>query len=148
MSSQAATRAELMRRLSILSTEELLSFLKDETIFEIAEAYFEKLNNDAQSSANLKACGHIAPSTATPSRSPATDRAKRPLNAFMAFRSEQSVRAQRRVSPDLTLPRLLLETISRRPAKDSLGLLDHAVEQGPISQQVGAHRQSLFVHPR
>ncbi|KJK75530.1 hypothetical protein H634G_08894 [Metarhizium anisopliae BRIP 53293] len=77
-----ATRAELMQRLSMLPTQELLHILKDETIFDIAAQYF-----DASMQSN------ILPST-TPvihnthkTKNTVCEKAKRPLNAFMAFRS-------------------------------------------------------------
>ncbi|TWU74669.1 hypothetical protein ED733_003798 [Metarhizium rileyi] len=72
-----ATRAELMQRLSTLPTQELLHILKDETIFEIAAQYF-----DASMQSN-------AVPSAVPNRTKnlVCDKAKRPLNAFMAFRS-------------------------------------------------------------
>nr|AKE48503.1 MAT1-1-1 [Ustilaginoidea virens]AKE48507.1 MAT1-1-1 [Ustilaginoidea virens] len=79
-----ATRAELMQRLSMLPTHELLHLLRDETIVEIAARYF-----DASLPPNLMQPLNPIPMPETPTqtKSYACDKAKRPLNAFMAFRS-------------------------------------------------------------
>nr|QDH06609.1 mating-type A-1 protein [Epichloe glyceriae] len=78
-----ATRAELMQRLSMLPTQELLQYLKDETMLDIASRYFDTTFqptmtptfNQTTMSPHLK------------SKVKTCEKAKRPLNAFMAFRS-------------------------------------------------------------
>lgn len=82
-----ATRAELMQRLSILPTQELLLLLKDETLLDIASQYFDSaIHQNVLPSLNAAS----APSIPIQGKPPVCDKAKRPLNAFMAFRSEYS----------------------------------------------------------
>ncbi|KAL6893410.1 MAT1-1-1 [Trichoderma evansii] len=83
------SREEMEKHLSVLRTDEILRFLRDDTLLEIAERYFTSLgmnstqNEVSQSSSISKP---ISTFTDQPRHAPA-DKAKRPLNAFMAFRS-------------------------------------------------------------
>lgn len=83
--SKMPTREEIFQRLSSVRTQELLNLLSDEAIFQLASRYFES-TSDAEVLAPVDtSAASVAPEQAknTPS-----DRAKRPLNAFMAFRSK------------------------------------------------------------
>nr|QKY89080.1 mating type protein 1-1-1 [Calonectria hongkongensis] len=84
-----ATRATLMQHLSALTTEELLAFLDDEAFFALAAKYFEKHQDNLDTNESLNPDGDAsstcqAQETANEVTQP---RPKRPLNAFMAFRS-------------------------------------------------------------
>jgi hypothetical protein len=84
-----ATREKLMRRLSALPAEDLLKLLSDDTIFEVARKFFDTPNTpyeDTKPMASTDASSSTV--TSEPLASPSHERAKRPLNAFMAFRSE------------------------------------------------------------
>ena len=79
-----ATREQIFQRLSTVRTQELLNLLSDEAIFHLASRYFES-TSDANYLApvdNATATFAVEQTKKVPS-----DRAKRPLNAFMAFRS-------------------------------------------------------------
>ncbi|KAG5946829.1 hypothetical protein E4U53_006511 [Claviceps sorghi] len=78
-----ATRAELMQQLSMLPTQELLQYLKDETMLDIASRYFNSTFQPAMRTdfISIPMSSHLKSEVQT------CDKAKRPLNAFMAFRS-------------------------------------------------------------
>lgn len=77
-----ASRSELMQRLAVLPTYELLRLLTDDTILEIASRCF---------TVGAQASIMTPPLTANEPETPPVDKAKRPLNAFMAFRSKNSL---------------------------------------------------------
>lgn len=84
------SRSEVMRQLAALSTTEILSLLTDETILEVAAKYFE--THATNIDVNLPLSPTEADAIVTPPSPAMSDdtpppRAKRPLNAFMAFRS-------------------------------------------------------------
>lgn len=79
------SREELERHLSVLRTEEILRFLRDDTLLEIANRYFASGQTEVEPTMSLET---PASTVAGQSGEPSTDRAKRPLNAFMAFRSK------------------------------------------------------------
>jgi lipopolysaccharide biosynthesis glycosyltransferase len=83
------SREEMERHLSVLRTEEILHLLRDDTLLEIAERYFASLGmNSTQHEVHQPVSINTPISTfADQSKPPSTDKAKRPLNAFMAFRS-------------------------------------------------------------
>ncbi|KND90383.1 Mating-type protein MAT-1 [Tolypocladium ophioglossoides CBS 100239] len=83
--SKMLTREEIFHRLSSVQTQELLSLLSDEAIFQLASRYFQ-----LTSAADFLAPVGAAAASFAPeqhARSTSSNRAKRPLNAFMAFRS-------------------------------------------------------------
>lgn len=78
------TRAELLGRLSTIPTPSLLEFLDDKILQELATRYFNHVAElEAQQSSTSNGvdgdASHASSSTSKP-------KAKRPLNAFMAFR--------------------------------------------------------------
>ncbi|KAL7916235.1 MAT1-1-1 [Trichoderma velutinum] len=84
------SREELERHLSVLRTEEILRLLRDDTLLELANTYFSSLGmrskqNEVKESTSMD----TSPSSFMSQQpgEPSPDRAKRPLNAFMAFRS-------------------------------------------------------------
>ncbi|KAL6797549.1 MAT1-1-1 [Trichoderma sp. SZMC 28013] len=84
------SREELEKHLSVLRTEEILRFLRDDTLLELANTYFASLGmrskqNEVKESTSMD----TSPPSFINQQSgePSPDRAKRPLNAFMAFRS-------------------------------------------------------------
>lgn len=83
------SREEMEKHLSVLRTEEILRFLRDDTLVEIAERYFSSIGiNSNQSELQQSSSTNTPISTfADQSKQPSADKAKRPLNAFMAFRS-------------------------------------------------------------
>ncbi|KAK5998934.1 Mating-type protein MAT-1 [Cladobotryum mycophilum] len=84
------SKAEIMKRLSALPAQDLLRLLRDETIFEIAARYFELTGLNQVQDRGQTQTSSVPSSTssaAVPARAAPSDRAKRPLNAFMAFRS-------------------------------------------------------------
>lgn len=85
------SREEMEKHLSVLRTEEILRFLRDDTLLEIAERYFASIGiNSNQNQVQQSPSVDTTISTfADQSRQPSADKAKRPLNAFMAFRSMQ-----------------------------------------------------------
>ncbi|UKZ74126.1 hypothetical protein TrVFT333_001785 [Trichoderma virens FT-333] len=83
------SREELEKHLSVLRTEEILSLLRDDTLLELANTYFTSLG---MASKQNEVREYTSMDTSTSSfknqpGEPSTDKAKRPLNAFMAFRS-------------------------------------------------------------
>ncbi|KAL6880925.1 MAT1-1-1 [Trichoderma novae-zelandiae] len=83
------SREELEKHLSVLRTEEILRFLRDDTLLELANTYFTSLGAGSQSNEVKPSISGETPSSSftTQAAEVPTDRAKRPLNAFMAFRS-------------------------------------------------------------
>lgn len=76
-----ATRADLMQRLAAIPAEDLLTLLEDDAIYNLAARYFH-------ASAPSQSETSDTPSPIEPIIGDAPkDKAKRPLNAFMAFRS-------------------------------------------------------------
>nr|QKY89071.1 mating type protein 1-1-1 [Calonectria pauciramosa] len=95
-----ATRANLMRHLSGLRTDELLTFLDDEALFALAAKFFEKHPDNVDADRSLNAAngdasnehssvGDVAnnPQAQEVVNEAPSPRPKRPLNAFMAFRT-------------------------------------------------------------
>ncbi|KYK59754.1 MAT1-1-1 [Drechmeria coniospora] len=76
------TRAEILQRLSAVQCLELLQLMPDDTLLELAGRYFETLTD----SEILRSHENSAPNIGKDHVKIASDRAKRPLNAFMAFR--------------------------------------------------------------
>ncbi|KAL7790733.1 mating-type protein MAT alpha 1 domain-containing protein [Trichoderma ceciliae] len=81
------SREELERHLSVLRTEEILRFLRDDTLLEIADRYFTSFGMGSNQNENPTSLETPASAFVAQSGEPSTERAKRPLNAFMAFRS-------------------------------------------------------------
>ncbi|XWW94232.1 hypothetical protein V2A60_002175 [Cordyceps javanica] len=87
-------RQELLKRLSTVSAQTILRHLHNETILEIASKCFEDKEKDitpvrfskAQKSLDFMHLQQVLPQKENISKQ-AGDRAKRPLNAFIAFRS-------------------------------------------------------------
>lgn len=79
------TRSDLLPRLTLVPTEELLELLGDDAIFDLAAKCFPADASTPSESAELSAT--VDPSSLLVLGEPARDKAKRPLNAFMAFRS-------------------------------------------------------------
>ncbi|PHH90961.1 hypothetical protein CDD83_2089 [Cordyceps sp. RAO-2017] len=77
------TRAEILQRLSLVRADVLLDLLTDEAIFQLASRYFES-TSEADVLAPMDPAASLAPEQA---KDASGDKAKRPLNAFMAFRS-------------------------------------------------------------
>ncbi|KAF7548338.1 hypothetical protein G7Z17_g7125 [Cylindrodendrum hubeiense] len=86
----ARSRSDIMRQLATLSTEEILSLLTDDTILEVAAKYFEThaINTDVNEPLSPTDADAITtpPVQEAPGNN-SSSRAKRPLNAFMAFRT-------------------------------------------------------------
>ena len=94
------TRAALVERLSGVPATELLDFLTDDAIIDLAARYFQRVSeaqaSDIDSLPVVDTAAHLASSDSatvetTPeanSSEPAKEKAKRPLNGFMAFRSK------------------------------------------------------------
>lgn len=80
------TRAELTERLSSVPTNELLRLLKDETLAEITVMYFQNIEMELMTPKPIASSITVPGSITASKKSDA--KAKRPLNAFMAFRSE------------------------------------------------------------
>jgi hypothetical protein len=80
-----ATRSEILPRLSTIPTEELLELLGDDAIFDLAAKCFQ--SNDATTNNVVEASVAVEGAALNTHTEPAKDKAKRPLNAFMAFRS-------------------------------------------------------------
>nr|AST15024.1 mat1-1-1 [Trichoderma spinulosum] len=79
------SRAELEKHLSVLRTEDILRLLRDDTLMELATGYFAPL-----AVASNQSEAREPPPVTAPTSQPGEallDKAKRPLNAFMAFRS-------------------------------------------------------------
>ncbi|KAH0497176.1 hypothetical protein TgHK011_004505 [Trichoderma gracile] len=85
------SREELEKHLSVLRTDEILHFLRDDTLLELANTYFTSIGISAQQNEAIKQnTSGEAPSSSSITNQggeASTDKAKRPLNAFMAFRS-------------------------------------------------------------
>nr|AZR66143.1 MAT1-1-1 [Ophiocordyceps xuefengensis] len=78
------TRNEVMQRLASVRKEVLLSLLTDEAIFQLASRYYESTTEaDVLTPVSTAAASRTTKQT----KEASCDRAKRPLNAFMAFRS-------------------------------------------------------------
>lgn len=86
------SREELEKHLSVLRTEEILRLLRDDTLLELANTYFASLGMRSKQNEAKDASMDTSPSSFMNQQSgePSPDKAKRPLNAFMAFRSEIS----------------------------------------------------------
>ncbi|KAL7947748.1 MAT1-1-1 [Trichoderma barbatum] len=83
------SREELEKHLSVLRTEEILRLLRDDTLLELANTYFASLGMGSRQN-EVKESTSMDTSTSTfisQAGETSPDRAKRPLNAFMAFRS-------------------------------------------------------------
>ncbi|KAH8651751.1 MAT1-1-1 [Ilyonectria robusta] len=84
------SRSEVMQQLASLSTAEILSLLTDETILEVAAKYFETHATNIDVNLPLSPTevdAILTPPSPTQSDVTPAPRAKRPLNAFMAFRT-------------------------------------------------------------
>ncbi|KKP01501.1 mating-type protein MAT-1 [Trichoderma harzianum] len=83
------SREELEKHLSVLRTEEILRLLRDDTLLELANTYFASLGMRSKQNEAKDASMDTSPSSFMNQQSgePSPDKAKRPLNAFMAFRS-------------------------------------------------------------
>nr|ALH25003.1 MAT1-1-1 [Ophiocordyceps sinensis] len=78
------TRNEVMQRLSSVRADVLLNFLTDDAIFQLASRYHESTTEaDVLTPVSTAAASRATRQT----KEASCDRAKRPLNAFMAFRS-------------------------------------------------------------
>jgi hypothetical protein len=79
-----SARAQLMRRLAAIPQQELLELLEDKTIFDLAAKYSAAHRHGifATDNALIHEPQPIVPT-------PEAVKAKRPLNAFMAFRCIQ-----------------------------------------------------------
>lgn len=86
MPTTMATRAALMHRLATIPTEDLLKLMEDQTIFDLATKYFQ--NASSTQPEGVDTSSNVEPASGAPLPKPAKDKAKRPLNAFMAFRSK------------------------------------------------------------
>lgn len=99
-----STRAALVGRLLAVPTAELLELLDDDAIIDLAARYFQRLaetpTEDVGSLAAIETAADIASSDVTAVQSaadavssdPFKDKARRPLNGFMAFRSKNQLR--------------------------------------------------------
>ena len=83
-----------MERLSAVPTQNILHLLRDETIFDLASKFFQPTNGPSEIKTHSNNGDIIKLQNAISAKSGnrvaakvASDRAKRPLNAFMAFRS-------------------------------------------------------------
>jgi hypothetical protein len=94
------TRAALVERLSGVPATELLDFLTDDAIINLAARYFQRTSEsqarDIESLPAIDTAAHLASTDSTTVEptpeanfsDPAKEKAKRPLNGFMAFRSK------------------------------------------------------------
>lgn len=83
------SRDEMERHLSVLRTDEILRLLRDDTLLEVIERYFATLgttsiHHEVNQPSAIQAPAPVFQDQPKP---PSADKAKRPLNAFMAFRS-------------------------------------------------------------
>ena len=83
-----STRIAMTERLSDVPTPEILDLLDDDTIYELATRYFQQAARAQRESGQTINEVQASPSAASPPSG--KDKAKRPLNAFMAFRSMQA----------------------------------------------------------
>lgn len=83
------SRDEMERHLSALRTDEILRLLRDDTLLEVIERYFATLGTNSihQEVNQPSAIQAPTPTFQDQPKLPSVDKAKRPLNAFMAFRS-------------------------------------------------------------
>ncbi|KAL6795055.1 MAT1-1-1 [Trichoderma sp. SZMC 28012] len=84
------SREELEKHLSVLRSEDILRLLRDDTLLELANTYFASLGmRSKQNEVKEPASMDTSPSSFMNQQpgEPSPDKAKRPLNAFMAFRS-------------------------------------------------------------
>lgn len=79
-----ATREEVLQRLSLVQSQQLLQYMPDEVIFDLAARIFH-LPAENRVLAAINADPVVSGTENRKGRP--SDRAKRPLNAFMAFRS-------------------------------------------------------------
>ena len=82
-----SSRAALMRRLSILPTEGLLKLLKDETLIELAMKFFDSETRQVKQDTEVENLDDVRKASQA-HISMGGEKLKRPLNAFMAFRSK------------------------------------------------------------
>ena len=80
-----ANRTALMQRLSVLSTEDLLKLLPDDALAQMVTMVVGNAQHETKGHDSMMV-DSVNP--ANPSKSSGSDRLKRPLNAFMAFRSK------------------------------------------------------------
>ncbi|KAL7938281.1 MAT1-1-1 [Trichoderma chlorosporum] len=80
------SREELEKHLSVLRTEDILRLLRDDTLLELANTYFASLGV-ASTQNEYREPPSMNTTTFSQPEEPSVDKAKRPLNAFMAFRS-------------------------------------------------------------
>ncbi|KAM4064854.1 mating-type protein MAT alpha 1 HMG-box domain-containing protein [Hirsutella rhossiliensis] len=78
------TRAEVLHHLSFVRSDILLNFLSDDAIFQLASRYYE---STTEADVLTPVATAAAPRATGQTKDVSCDRAKRPLNAFMAFRS-------------------------------------------------------------
>jgi hypothetical protein len=88
------TKQEILERLSAVPTQNILHLLRDETIFDLASKFLQPINGPSEIKTHstngdiMKLKNTISAKTGNRVAAKVTsDRAKRPLNAFMAFRS-------------------------------------------------------------
>lgn len=80
------TRTELIERLSAVPTLNLLDFMEDKTLHELARRYFEHLE-DAETQ-RVALSDEVQVTNNPPATIAAKRKVKKALNAFIAFRSK------------------------------------------------------------
>lgn len=136
--------SHLITCLGRYSTSELRSMLGEPLIEQLASRYFERIAQDNSDSRT----DTVDPNklATAPEESP-PDKVKRPLNAFMAFRSKFAVY----VMPSNTnrlLNRLLFENLPTCPAESCFRLLDNTLESRSFQTSLDPDCQSLLICER
>lgn len=121
MENMTISREELTTRLSIIPIYEVLQLLADDTLRDMCAVFFpEPVEQPTEAHHTVFESASQESSMAT------TKKSKRPLNAFMAFRSKYHCLLACLI---LIQVRLLCEDVPRSSTKDCIPLPNHALAE-------------------